>query len=90
MFIKIKRRKLRYEIAIDVMLLESYRDSGTSVPKHRFVQQWTIRNSDWKKLNRRQWFFEDVEYDLTGLVPDNEQRQKILASIDPKCSEYMM
>ena len=71
MFMKIKRRKLRYEIALDVTLLASYRDIGTSLPKHRFVKQSTIRSSDWKRLNRRQWFLKILSHPFVTYCGDN-------------------
>ena len=88
MFIKIKQRKLQCDTAIDVLLLSSYRASGANQPKHRFIKQWTTRKSDLVRPNRRQWFLDDVEYDLTTLVPDCEKRQEILIALQRKCSEY--
>ena len=88
MFIKIKRRKLRYDTAIDVLLLSSYRESGAALSKHQFIKQWTTRKSDLVRPNRRQWFLEDVEDDLITLVPDREKRQKILVKLEQRCSEY--
>ncbi len=78
MFIKIKRRKLQYDTAIDVMLLSSYRESGSAMPKHRFIKQWTVRKSDWIDPTRHQWFFDDIEEDLTTLFPDEEKRRGVL------------
>ena len=78
MFIKIKQRKLRDDTAIDVLLLSSYRESGSAMPKHRFIKQWTIRKSDLVLPNRRQWFMENVEYDLSTLVPEDEKHHGYL------------
>ena len=61
MFVKIKQRKLRDDTAIDVLLLSSYRESGSAMPKHRFIKQWTVRKSDWIDPTRHQWFFDDIE-----------------------------
>jgi hypothetical protein len=88
MFIKVKQRKLQRDTAIDVLLLFSYRASGANQPKQRFIKQWTTRKSDLARPNRRQWFLDDVEYELTTLVPDCEKRQEILIALQKKCSEY--
>ena len=81
MFIKIKRRKLRYDTAIDVMLLSSYRESGSAKPKHRFIKQWTIRKSDWTDPTRLRWLFEDIEEYLTELVPEDDKRREFLIQL---------
>ena len=90
MFIKIKQRKLKYGMAIDVLLLSSYRESGATTPKHRFLKQWTTLKSELAIPTHREWFLEDVEYDLSTLVPDDEKRQAILAALQQKCSEYVI
>ena len=81
MFIKIKQRKLQYDTAIDVMLLSSYREGGSSMPKHRFIKQWTIRKSNWIDPTRLRWFFEDIEEYLTTLVPEDDKRREFLIQL---------
>ncbi len=78
MFIRVIRRKLKYETALDIKLLESYRPTPEQMPKHRFVKNWTIRQDDiWAMSDT---FLEDVEWDLNNLAPEGEQK-KILAKV---------
>ena len=46
MFIRVVKRKLKYDTALDFKLLESYRPTPEQAPKHKFVKQWTIRKDD--------------------------------------------
>lgn len=85
MFIRLKRRKLKQgDTAIDVLLLSSYRTSSTASPRQRFIKQWTVLKSDMNIPARRQWFFEDLEYDLSTLIPDCEKRRIILVGVQQK------
>ena len=78
MFIRVVRRKLRDDIALDFKLLESYRPTPEQAPKHRFLKSWTIRQSD--ILAMGDTFLDDVEWDLDILMPKMEQK-KILAKV---------
>jgi len=80
MFVRIKKRCLKYDVAIDILLLESFRDDlGKS--KHRFIKQFTKRQSELNTNDRKKWFLEDIEYDLQYVVFDPGEIQKILHSI---------
>jgi hypothetical protein len=79
MFIRVVRRKLKYETALDIKLLESYRPTPEQAPKHRFVKSWTIRQCDIWGMGGT--FLDDVECDLNNLVPDGQQK-KILAKVE--------
>lgn len=63
MFVRVKKRKLKYDTAIDILLLESYRDQAGQ-PKHQFIKQFSKRLSGLNTVDRKQWFMEDIEYDL--------------------------
>ena len=78
MFIRVVRRKLRDDIALDIKLLESYRPTPEQAPKHRFVKSWTIRQGDIWAMGDA--FLDDVEWDLDYLAPKSEQK-KILAKV---------
>ncbi len=78
MFIRVVKRKLKYDTALDFKLLESYRPTPEQAPKHKFVKQWTIRKDDiWAMKDT---FLDDVEWDLDNLAPKGEQK-KILAKV---------
>jgi hypothetical protein len=87
MFITIQQRKLKYDIALDLLLLESYRDDNTNKVKHRFLKQWTTRKSELCTADRRTWFLEDIEYDLMSLVPFSAERSQILSSAKKKLQQ---
>jgi|GEM_PF-2305844 hypothetical protein len=78
MFIRVVRRKIRDDIALDIKLLESYRPAPEQAPKHRFVKNWTIRQGDIWAMGDT--FLDDVEWDLDYLAPKGEQK-KILAKV---------
>jgi hypothetical protein len=78
MFIRVVRRKLKYGIALDIKLLESYRPTPDQAPKHKFVKNWTIRQGDIWGMG--DIFLDDVEYDLDILAPESEQKT-ILAKV---------
>jgi anion-transporting ArsA/GET3 family ATPase len=78
MFIRVVGRKLKYDTALDIKLLESYRLTPEQAPKHRFVKNWTIRQSDIWAMGDT--FLDDVEWDLDMLAPESEQK-KILAKV---------
>ena len=78
MFIRVIRRKLKHDIALDIKLLESYRPTPEQAPKHKFVKNWTIRQSDIWAMGDT--FLDDVEWDLDNLAQENEQK-KILAKV---------
>jgi hypothetical protein len=78
MFIRVVKRKLRDDTALDFKLLESYRPAPGQPPKHRFLKNWTIRQGDltWDKDD----FLDDVERDLeySGL-PSSKQKNALSA-----------
>jgi hypothetical protein len=78
MFIRVVRRKLRDNVALDIKLLESYRPTPEQAPKHRFVKNWTIRQGDIWAMGDT--FLDDVEWDLDNLAPEGEQK-KILTKV---------
>jgi hypothetical protein len=78
MFVRVVKRKLRDDVALDFKLLESYRPEPGHTPKQRFLKQWTIRKDDiWAMSDM---FLDDVEFDLDYLAPVNEQK-KILGVV---------
>lgn len=80
MFVRLKKRKLKYDTAIDILLLESYRDEEGQ-PKHKFIKQFTKRLSEINTADRKQWFIDDIECDLVYVLFDNTELQKILHRI---------
>ncbi len=79
MFIRVVERQLRYDTALDFKLLESYRPAPDQPPKHRFIQQWTIRQVD-LKLWGKDSFLDDVEHDLEySDLPKGEQKKALSA-----------
>jgi hypothetical protein len=46
MVIRVVRRKLKYDIALDIKLLESYRPIPKQAHKHKFMKNWSIRQGD--------------------------------------------
>jgi len=78
MFIRVVRRKLKYDIALDIKLLESYRPTPEQTPRHKFVKNWSIRQGDIWAMGDT--FLGDVEWDLDMLAPESEQK-KILAKV---------
>jgi hypothetical protein len=79
-FVRFKKRKLKYDTAIDILLLESYRDEAGQ-PKHKFIKQFTKRLSEVNTADRKQWFIDDIECDLVYVIFDNTELQKILCRI---------
>ena len=55
MFIRVVKRKLRYDVALDFKLLESYRPAPDQPPKHRFLKNWTIRQDDIWAMEVSRW-----------------------------------
>ncbi len=78
MFIRVVRRKIRDDIALDIKLLESYRPTPEQAPRHKFLKGWTIRQGDVLAIGDA--FLDDVEWDLDNLAPKSEQK-KILAKV---------
>ncbi len=79
MFIRVVERQLRYDTALDFKLLESYRPALDQPPKHRFIQQWTIRRHD-LKLWGKDSLLDDVEHDLEySDLPKSEQKKALSA-----------
>ena len=78
MFIRVVRRKLKYDMALDIKLLDSYRPTPKQTPKHKFVKSWTIRQGDIWGIGDA--FLDDVEWELDNLAPKSEQK-KILAKV---------
>jgi len=83
MFVRVKKRKLKYDTTIDILLLESYRDNAGQ-PKHKFIKQFSKRLSEIGTVDRKQWFIEDIQYDLIDLNFEDSEVQKIICSIK-KC-----
>jgi hypothetical protein len=80
MFVRVVERRLRYDTALDFKLLESYRPTPDQPPKHRFIQQWTIRRGDialWGKDS----FLDDVERDLEYSGMSSSGRKKALSAV---------
>ena len=79
MFIRVVKRKLRHDTALDFKLLESYRPAPDQPPKHRFLKSWTIRQEDldWDKDD----FLEDVEYDLEYSGLSSSECKKALSAV---------
>jgi hypothetical protein len=80
MFVRVIKRMLRDDTALDFKLLESYRPAPDEPPKHRFIQQWTIRQGDiafWGKDS----FLYDVERDLGYSELSNGDQKKALSAI---------
>jgi hypothetical protein len=74
MFVRVVKRRLRDDLALDFKLLESYRPAPGQPPKHRFLKSWTIRQGDlaWDRND----FLGDVELDLeySGLARISQKR----------------
>ncbi len=85
MFIRVVKRKLRYDVALDFKLLESYRPAPDQPPKHRFLKNWTIRQDDIWAMG--EYLVGDIEYDLFTLAPDHEQK-KILTQVKKALRRY--
>jgi len=66
MFIRVVRRKLKYDIALDIKLLESYRPTPEQAPKHKFMKNWSIRQGDIWAMGDT--FLDDVVCDLDNLA----------------------
>ena len=80
MFVRLKKRKLKYDTAIDILLLESYRDVAGQ-PRHKFIKQFTKRLSELNTADRKQWFIDDIECELVYVIFENAELQKILRRI---------
>jgi hypothetical protein len=79
MFVRVVKRQLRYDTALDLKLLVSYRPSPDQPPKHRFLKNWTIRQGD-LKLWGKDSFLDHVERDLKYLdLPKGDQRKALSA-----------
>jgi hypothetical protein len=87
MFIRVVERQLRYDAALDFKLLESYRPTPDQPSKHRFIQQWTIRQGDiafWGKDS----FLKDVERDLEYSGVSSSEQKKALSAIKKALRRY--
>ncbi len=82
MFIRVVKRKLRQEMALDFKLLESYRPAPDQPPKHRFLKNWTIRQDNIWAMG--ECLVDNIEYDLFTLAPEHEQK-KILTQVKRLC-----
>ena len=74
MFVRVVKRRLRDDVALDFKLLESYRPAPGQPPKHRFLKSWTIRQGGLAR--DRDDFLSDVELDLeySGLARISQKR----------------
>lgn len=81
MFVRTKKRKLKNDTALDVMLLESVWIVTKKASKHRFLKQWTIRKSDIWSIGDS--WLSDVAWDLSNCC-DNATAKKILSSVRKK------
>ena len=72
MFVRVVKRKLRNDVALDFKLLESYRPELGQTPRQRFLKQWTIRKDDIWAMG--DMLLEDVEFDLDNLAPGKERK----------------
>ncbi len=87
MFIRVVERQLKFDVALDFKLLESYRPAPDQPPKHRFIRQWTVRQHD-LKLWGKDSFLRDVERDLEySDLPKGEQK-KALSAVRKALRQY--
>jgi hypothetical protein len=80
MFVRIVKRYLKYDTALDFKLLKSYRPSPDQPPKHRFLKNWTIRQSDLKFWGKGS-FLGDVERDLEYSDMSRGDQKKALSAV---------
>ncbi len=79
MFVRVVKRRLRDDVALDFKLLESYRPAPGRSPKHRFLKNWTIRQGDlvWERDD----FLSDVELDLEYSGLTRSAQKKALSAV---------
>jgi hypothetical protein len=87
MFVRVVKRKLRYDMALDFKLLESYRPAPSQPSKHRFLKNWTIRQGclAWDKDD----FLDDVEYDLDYIGLPSSKQKKALSAVKKALCRYL-
>jgi hypothetical protein len=86
MFVRVVKRRLRDDVALDFKLLESYRPAPGQPPKHRFLKSWTIRQSDlaWDRDD----FLSDVELDLEYSGLAKSVQKKALSAVKKALHMY--
>jgi hypothetical protein len=80
MFIRIIKRQLNTDVAIDFKLLMSFRDEDCKT-KHKHIKTWTIRNSHLCFRQTCLQFIEDVRWDLWQINEAEGQRAKLLNAV---------
>jgi len=87
MFIRVVKRKLKNDIALDFKLLESYRSEPGAAPKHRHKKTWVIRQSDVGFKYDQDRLLEDIECDLAYYDLPKAKQTKLVSAVKKKLKE---